>query len=172
MKPFIIVFESNVIFVSSNKFWTWWNLNLHDRNIGCWCGGVIFVNWTWNKLHHLVWCCPWVNTLMVKVTKVVEPHLAPMRWSTNCSHWCMIWHRGANHLGHHESRNMWKFGGMVRCLVNKSRILFHYGRCPTRILNIMVGYTLSFFIFGNLVNRLKDETMLKHADIHKKKTKK
>jgi hypothetical protein len=111
------------------------------------------------------------------------PHLAPMRWSTNCSHWCMIWpssHRGANHLGHHESTNMWKFGGVVRCLANKSRIanatletiLFHYGWCPTRILNIVVGYTLSNFIFGNLVNWLKDETMLKHADTHKKKIKK
>jgi hypothetical protein len=35
MKPFINVLELNVIFVSSDKFWTWWNLNFHDRNIGC-----------------------------------------------------------------------------------------------------------------------------------------
>jgi hypothetical protein len=102
--------------------------------------------------------------------------------STNCSHWCMIWpssHRVANCLGHHKSTNMRKIGGVVRCLVDKSPItnatlepiLFHCGWCPTRILNIVVGYTLSFFILGNSINQLKYETMLKHADIHKKRTK-
>jgi len=110
------------------------------------------------------------------------PHLTPMKWSTNCSHWCMIWpssHRVANCLGHHKSTNMWKFGGAVRCLVDKSRIanvtletiLFHYGWCPTRILNILMGYKFSFFIFGNSVNQFKDETTLKHANTCKKRTK-
>jgi len=104
-------------------------------------------------------CSNWVTTWHY----LWMPHLALMKWNTNCSYWCMIWpssHMVANHLGHHESTNMWKLSGVVRCSVDKSpitnatleTILFHYGWCPIRILNIVVGYTLSFFIFGNSVN--------------------
>jgi hypothetical protein len=66
-----------------------------------------------------------------------------------------IWfssHMGASHLGHHELTNMWRFGGVVGCPTDKApfayatleTIMFHYGWCPTRTLNIRVGCILFF----------------------------
>jgi len=56
-------------------------------------------------------------------------------------------------LGYYELTNMWRFGGVVWCLVGKAflpyarleTIMSHCGWCPTRTLNIMVGCTLIFY---------------------------
>jgi hypothetical protein len=72
-----------------------------------------------------------------------------------------IWvslHKGVSCLGYHELANMWRFGGMVECPVDKTSltyarlktIMFHCGWCPTRIPNIAVGCTL---IFNFLLHR-------------------
>jgi hypothetical protein len=52
------------------------------------------------------------------------------------------------------STNMWRLGGMVECPTSKAFLayarletnMFHCEWCPTRTLNIVVGWTLIFYL--------------------------
>ncbi len=82
------------------------------------------------------------------------PHLAPIMWNTTHSHWWRLvsLYKGVSCLGYHKLVNMWKLGGVVECPIGKASctyakleiIMFHFGWCPTRTPNIVVGCTLIY----------------------------